>query len=55
MEIEGDALSIIKKFQNNEEDKSVFRAYILDIKELSQSFEECRFKKVPKSGKQRKD
>ncbi|MBA0639493.1 hypothetical protein Goklo_022526, partial [Gossypium klotzschianum] len=47
VEIEGDALSIIKKFQNNEEDKSVLRAYILDIKELSKSFEDCRFKKNP--------
>ncbi|MBA0604597.1 hypothetical protein Godav_017248 [Gossypium davidsonii] len=50
VEIEGDALSIIKKFQNNEEDKSVLRAYILDIKELSKSFEDCRFKKSSVEG-----
>ncbi|MBA0857829.1 hypothetical protein Goshw_017895 [Gossypium schwendimanii] len=48
--IEGDVLSIIRRVQTTKEDRSVICSYIHDIKTLSRVFEECRFKKVFRSG-----
>ncbi|KAK5841557.1 hypothetical protein PVK06_003878 [Gossypium arboreum] len=50
IEVEGDALSIIKKTKSKEEDRSVLRAYMMEIKELEKGFKECHFKKISKSG-----
>ncbi|MBA0626374.1 hypothetical protein Godav_004052 [Gossypium davidsonii] len=43
-DIEGDALSVIKKIQSEEDDRSEIRAYILDAKRLKSYFISCRFR-----------
>ncbi|MBA0628223.1 hypothetical protein Godav_022987 [Gossypium davidsonii] len=48
VELEGDALMIIKKVQNQEEDRSILRAYIIDAKRLQKYFVSCRFKHIGK-------
>ncbi|MBA0876248.1 hypothetical protein Goshw_028258 [Gossypium schwendimanii] len=42
-DIEGDALSVIKNIQSEEDDRSEIRAYILDAKGLKNYFISCRF------------
>ncbi|MBA0568287.1 hypothetical protein Golob_005790 [Gossypium lobatum] len=42
-DIEGDALSVIKKIQSEEDDRSEIRASILDAKRLKNYFISCRF------------
>ncbi|MBA0839095.1 hypothetical protein Goarm_004864 [Gossypium armourianum] len=42
--IEGDALSVIKKIQSEEDERSEIRAYILDAKRLKSYFISCRFR-----------
>ncbi|MBA0767127.1 hypothetical protein Gotri_016074 [Gossypium trilobum] len=44
VEVEGDALSVIKKSQNNRVDKSKICAYIKDIQQLKKGFQICWFK-----------
>ncbi|MBA0856733.1 hypothetical protein Goshw_002227 [Gossypium schwendimanii] len=44
VEVEGDALSVIKKIQNNGEDKSKICAYIKDVQQLKKGFQICWFK-----------
>ncbi|MBA0735145.1 hypothetical protein Gogos_019020 [Gossypium gossypioides] len=46
VKIEGDALSIIKKLQNEFEDRSKISAYILNTKRLTRNFVTCSFKHV---------
>ncbi|KAK5818410.1 uncharacterized protein LOC108477907 [Gossypium arboreum] len=48
--VEGDALSIIKKIQRNENDKSMLSPYIIDIKTLSKNFNKCRFRRIGRKG-----
>ncbi|KAG8486435.1 hypothetical protein CXB51_019917 [Gossypium anomalum] len=43
-DIEVDALSVVKKVNNEEEDRSEIRAYIIDAKRLKKYFISCRFK-----------
>ncbi|MFQ6642879.1 hypothetical protein Gotur_017418, partial [Gossypium turneri] len=43
-DIEGDALSVIKKIQSEEDERSEIRAYILDAKRLKSYFISCRFR-----------
>ncbi|MBA0810743.1 hypothetical protein Gohar_002703 [Gossypium harknessii] len=43
VEIEGDALSIIRKIQSKDEDRSEIRAYISDVKRMRMNFISCRF------------
>ncbi|KAH1081799.1 hypothetical protein J1N35_021560 [Gossypium stocksii] len=43
-DIKGDALSVIKKINNEEEDRSEIMAYIVDAKRLKNYFISCRFK-----------
>ncbi|MBA0654930.1 hypothetical protein Goklo_021831, partial [Gossypium klotzschianum] len=43
MIIEGDARSIIRKLQREEDDRSIISAYIKDSKELSKKFDRCFF------------
>ncbi|MFQ6658912.1 hypothetical protein Gotur_027999 [Gossypium turneri] len=52
VEIEGDALVIIKKCQSNNEDKSEIGAYIRDIKQLATNFQTIRFKYTQRSSNQ---
>ncbi|MBA0870524.1 hypothetical protein Goshw_013680 [Gossypium schwendimanii] len=44
VEVEGDALSIVKKLQREEEDRSKICAYIKDGQRLSKGFQTCKFK-----------
>ncbi|MBA0712681.1 hypothetical protein Golax_011763 [Gossypium laxum] len=44
VEVEGDALSVFKKIQNNGVDKSKICAYIKDIQQLKKGFQICWFK-----------
>ncbi|MBA0787878.1 hypothetical protein Gotri_025997, partial [Gossypium trilobum] len=44
VEVEGDALSIVKKLQRGEEDRSKICAYIKDGQRLSKGFQTCKFK-----------
>lgn len=48
IEIDGDALTIIKKCQSSNIDKSGIGAYIRDIKQLAISFQSIRFKYTSK-------
>ncbi|MBA0729128.1 hypothetical protein Golax_025802, partial [Gossypium laxum] len=48
--IEGDTLSVIKKVQSKEEDRSVISPYIDDIKFLNKRFGRCCFKKTSRNG-----
>ncbi|KAG8488566.1 hypothetical protein CXB51_016292 [Gossypium anomalum] len=48
--VEGDALSIIKKIQRNENDRSMLSPYIIDIKTLSKNFNKCRFRQMGRKG-----
>ncbi|MBA0568438.1 hypothetical protein Golob_005935, partial [Gossypium lobatum] len=43
VEIEGDALSIIRKIQSKDEDRSEIRAYISDVKRMRMNFISCGF------------
>ncbi|MBA0747807.1 hypothetical protein Gogos_004691, partial [Gossypium gossypioides] len=46
VEIEGDALSIIRKIQSKDEDRSEIRAYISDVKRMRMNFISCRFQRA---------
>ncbi|MBA0650201.1 hypothetical protein Goklo_017650 [Gossypium klotzschianum] len=48
VEVEGDALSVIKKSENNGVDKSKICAYIKDIQQLKKGFQICWFKHTPR-------
>ncbi|MBA0730107.1 hypothetical protein Golax_025720, partial [Gossypium laxum] len=43
MEIEGDALAIVKKINVNIEDGSIISAFIKDLKALSEGHRRCHF------------
>ncbi|MBA0664138.1 hypothetical protein Goklo_004187 [Gossypium klotzschianum] len=44
VEVEGDALSIVKKLQRGDEDRSKICAYIKDGQRLRKGFQTCKFK-----------
>lgn len=48
LEVEGDALIIIKKWRNNAMDRYAVCAYIRDIKQLKGRFHEITFTHVPR-------
>nr|KJB61324.1 hypothetical protein B456_009G352100 [Gossypium raimondii] len=48
--VEGDALSIIKKLQRKENDKSVLTLYTINIKTFSNKFNKCKFRQIGRKG-----
>ncbi|MBA0556574.1 hypothetical protein Golob_026660, partial [Gossypium lobatum] len=50
VDIEGDALSILRKLQDDLDNRSKIRAYILNVNRLKRNFINCKFKYASRIG-----